>query len=140
MNTHTIREIVVKYRRPKKASEQLTDPSETAALVRKIIQGDSREHFIVIHLDGTNKPCSYSVAAIGQANVCSVHPREIFQPAILAGSVAVIFAHNHPSGNVTPSKQDKQLTEDLTTAAKYLGIKILDHLVVTETEHRSVMY
>jgi DNA repair protein RadC len=68
-----------------------------------------------------------------------VHPREVFQPAIERGAVAIILAHNHPSGRVEATNADIQITEQLVTAGDILGIELLDHLVITATRYISVM-
>ena len=77
--------------------------------------------------------------SIGSVNVTLVHPREVFKPAILLNAAAIIVAHNHPSGDPTPSPEDRALTARLIEAGRLLGIEVLDHLVLTASgEYRSV--
>lgn len=79
------------------------------------------------------------VISVGSLTANIVHPREVFQPAFEHGAVAVILAHNHPSGHLEPSKADVAITEQLITAAEILGLELLDHLVITPTGYISVM-
>ena len=69
------------------------------------------------------------LVTVGTLDASLVHPREVFKPAILEGSSAIVLSHNHPSGDVTPSKEDHAVTEQLTEAGKLLGITVLDHVI-----------
>lgn len=79
------------------------------------------------------------VISVGSLTANIVHPREVFQPAVEHGAVAVIVAHNHPSGDVTPTTEDYDVTSRLVSAGKILGIDLIDHLVVTTKAYMSVM-
>lgn len=79
------------------------------------------------------------VISVGSLTANIVHPREVFQPAIERGAIAIILAHNHPSGRLTPTLADSSITEQLISAGKLLGIDIIDHLVVTSTTFRSII-
>jgi len=79
------------------------------------------------------------VISIGSLSANIVHPREVFQPAIMRGAVAVIIAHNHPSGSLEPSAADIKVTQQLVAAGKILGIELLDHLIITAEGHNSVL-
>lgn len=68
-----------------------------------------------------------------------MHPREVFQPAVEYGAVAVIIAHNHPSGSLDPSEADLDVTRQLIVAGKILGIDLLDHLIIAAGGHRSIL-
>jgi DNA repair protein RadC len=132
-----VREVVVNYRGPKKESVLIDSPATTANLVRKFLPDNSREHFVALYLDGSHRLIGYAVAATGTATKCLVHPRELFQRAILLGAVAVAIGHNHPSGQAGPSADDEKVTKVLKEAGNILGIKVLDHVIVTEDEHFS---
>jgi DNA repair protein RadC len=69
------------------------------------------------------------VITVGTLDASLVHPREVFKPALLEGSSAVVLSHNHPSGNTSPSREDVQVTDTLTEAGKLLGISVLDHII-----------
>jgi len=107
-------------------------PNDVADFVRSVLTDNSREHCVALYLDGAHQVVSYSIISIGTANMSVVHPREVFQRAILAGAVSIIIAHNHPSGVLTPSDEDHKVTKRLKDAGEILGIKLLDHLIVTD--------
>ena len=89
-----------------------------------------REHFVVLALDARNRPIGCNTVSIGTLSASIVHPREVFKFAILANAAAVILAHNHPSGEVSPSPDDIELTRRLVQAGEIMGIEILDHLIL----------
>lgn len=130
METIRIREASVKYGKTVTAPARITAPADAAKLVRKIVGGDAREHFVILHLDSRHAMVGYQIASIGTANASLVHPREVFQAAIMVGAVAIIVAHNHPSGDPSPSAEDRAVTERLVSAGKILGIPVVDHVVI----------
>lgn len=90
-----------------------------------------REHFIAITLDGSSRVINTHTISIGTLNQSLVHPREVFYPAIKDKAVAIIIAHNHPSGQLSPSRADSQVTTRLKDAGKLIGIDIIDHIILT---------
>jgi DNA repair protein RadC len=128
-----IREAVVQYRGPRrKAGESMRSPADVARFIRGVVGNDAREHFVTLMLDGRHRPIGYQCVSVGTATASLVHPREVFQTAIGLGAVALIVAHNHPSGDPEPSAEDVVLTRRLAAAGQLLGIEILDHLVIGE--------
>jgi DNA repair protein RadC len=95
------------------------------------IAGKSQEHFICISLNGANEVIEKRVVTIGLLDRSPVHPREVFADVIADRAAAVIFAHNHPSGELQPSEADLRIHEQLTEAGKILGLRVLDQLIVT---------
>ena len=90
-----------------------------------------QECFYVLALNAENKPISKpKMIAMGTANKVDVHPRDIFRFAIQKNAVSIIISHNHPSGNLVPSKDDLELTERVKKAGELLGIPVLDHIVL----------
>lgn len=89
-----------------------------------------REHFQVLLLDTKNRVIKHETVSIGTLNTSLAHPREIFKKAIRYSCNSVIIVHNHPSGDVTPSKEDIEVTERLMEAGELLGITVLDHVIV----------
>ena len=106
----------------------VTCPAETAKLFAKWQNAD-REHFLTLHLNSRNVCTSIDVVSIGTLNSSLVHPREVFKTAILNGAASIILAHNHPSGDVTPSREDIDLTKRMAQSGDILGIEILDHII-----------
>ncbi|MEB3197544.1 MAG: DNA repair protein RadC [Candidatus Sericytochromatia bacterium] len=94
------------------------------------LEGLDREHFGVLSLNRKHAPLGFDVVAIGSLEAVLVHPREVFRAAIRRGAAAIVLAHNHPSGDPTPSPEDHALTRRLLGASDWLGIEVLDHLVI----------
>ena len=134
-----IREAVVRYRGSRRRiGDVVRRPGDVARFVRRVVGNDAREHFVVLLLDGRHRPIAYQVVSIGTATASLVHPREVFQGAIGVGACAVIVAHNHPSGDPTPSREDLEVTARLTRAGELIGIRVLDSVVVTESAYVSI--
>lgn len=98
-----------------------------------------KEQLRGLYLNSRYQVIHDEVISIGSLTANIVHPREVFRPAIERGAVAIILAHNHPSGRLEATKADIQITEQLITAGKVLGIELLDHLIITHSKHTSVM-
>lgn len=88
-----------------------------------------QEQLIVVLLDAASKIIKTEVVSVGLVNRTIVHPREVFCPAIRNRATAIAIAHNHPSGELNPSREDYKVTEVLIEAGKLLGIKLVDHIV-----------
>ena len=98
----------------------------------------TQEHFMVIFLDTKNYVIGKKTIFIGSLNKAIVHPREVFKEAIKRSSASIICAHNHPSGDPTPSEQDISLTHRLYEAGELIGIKVLDHLIIGDQQFVSL--
>jgi DNA repair protein RadC len=96
-----------------------------------------REVFLVIHLNTKNQIMNIHFASIGSLSTSIVHPREIWCYAVRNQAAAVIFAHNHPSGDPSPSREDKECTQRLYEAGKLLGIRCLDSIVLGHDDYYS---
>ena len=90
---------------------------------------NDQERFVVACLDTKHRVQCVVVVTVGTLDASLIHPREVFKPAILEGSSAIVLSHNHPSGDTTPSSEDHAVTEQLTEAGKLLGITVLDHII-----------
>jgi DNA repair protein RadC len=95
------------------------------------IVGKSQEHFVCITLNGANEIIERRIVTIGLLDRSLVHPRDVFADVITDRAAAVIFAHNHPSGDLQPSDEDLKTQERLVQAANILGIRVLDHVIVS---------
>ena len=115
----------------------LSTPSEVRTELHRYFEFKDREHFVVLHLDGAHRVTTFEVVSVGILNATQVHPREVFKSAILANAAAIICAHNHPSGNLTPSAEDRRVFERLTAAGELLGIRLLDFVIVAGAEYWS---
>jgi len=109
---------------------QIRDASGAAATLAAYLAEEDREHFVVLLLNSKNRLIGINTVSIGSLTSSLAHPREVFKPAILANAAAIIVAHNHPSGEPTPSQEDIEITKRLHAAAELLGIRLLDHIVL----------
>lgn len=101
------------------------------------IAGKQQEYFLCISLNGANEVIGKRVVTIGLVDKNPVHPRKVFADVIAHRAAAVIFAHNHPSGDLQPSKADLHIHDQLTEAGKILGLRVLDHVIVTRKGYYS---
>jgi DNA repair protein RadC len=138
METRFIREVSARYSNTRRQKFAISDGSDVVRFIRtKVIKDNTKEHFIILSLDSARNVASYSVVSVGTTNFSIVHPREVFQMAILSGAIGIIVAHNHPSGRAKPSYADRQVTKRLKQAGEILGIRVLDHVIVTEDDYHS---
>lgn len=100
----------------------------------KDIRDSMKEHFLTIYLDSRQNQIKKEVISVGTLNSSLVHPREVFEPAIINHAVGIILVHNHPSGFSEPSQADIEVTEQLVDSGKILGIEVLDHIIVTKKD------
>lgn len=132
---HTWRRVVVSLVRepaskPYESRRRMVSGSDAAALLRVFLGDDPRERVVAIYLDAQNVAIGIHDVSVGTAGGAMVHPREVFGPAIALAASALIVAHNHPSGDPTPSSEDKAITQRLRDAGELLGIQLLDHIVM----------
>jgi DNA repair protein RadC len=100
------------------------------AALRPLLRADAREHFIAIPVDARNRPLAQIEVAVGGLSACCVSPADVFRPVVRQAAIAVLFAHNHPSGETVPSEEDVQVTERLLRAGQLIGVQVLDHLIL----------
>jgi DNA repair protein RadC len=98
----------------------------------------SQERFVVVLLDGRHRVLGEEMVSQGTLTASLVHPREVFRPALRASAAAVVLVHNHPSGDPTPSAEDRAVTDRLARAGEILGVRVLDHVVVAERGYVSL--
>lgn len=110
---------------------------DVARLVRDSVRGSAQESFFVVPLDRRNRVLTVRIVGTGGVDAVGAHPRDVFAPAIRAGAAAVVVAHNHPSGDPSPSAQDRAVTDRLSASGRLLGIEMLDHVVVGDARYYS---
>jgi len=113
-------------------------PEDVIKAVKNKVKGKKKEHFFVLSLDTRNHLIESEEVSKGNLDSSIVHPREVFQKAISNSAASVIFVHNHPSGDPTPSNDDIQLTKRLIKVGELIGIEVLDHIVVCDNAHLSM--
>ncbi len=116
----------------------IKSPEDVVKTARNLLKGKKKEHFVVICLDTRNHLIKTSTVSIGSLDCSIVHPREVFKDAISSSAASVIFIHNHPSGDPTPSEDDIKMTKRLIEAGEIIGIEVLDHIIICDSEHLSM--
>ena len=120
---------------------QIKEPADAAILLKDEMQFLPKEEFRVIMLNTKNMVINTETISIGTANASLAVPREIFQKAIINKTVtAVIFVHNHPSGDPTPSSEDIAITKRIYEAGKIIGIDVLDHIIIGQGKGNDYFY
>jgi DNA repair protein RadC len=109
---------------------QISCPGDAANVLMMEYGNKEQEHFVVMILDNKNRVLSIETIYIGTVNEMTIRVCEIFKPAIRRGAVAIVIAHNHPSGDPAPSPEDVMTTRQIVEAGQLLGIDVLDHIVV----------
>ena len=115
----------------------VNSPADAAQLVLRELSLADKEHFMIIMLNTKNRVIAKKTVSIGHLQAPLVHPREMFKEAIKRSSAALILVHNHPSGDLTPSREDITTTERLREAGAVLGIDVLDHIIVGDNRYFS---
>lgn len=120
-------------------SPQYCNPLDVFLEFRKMQELD-RERFVVLHLDNKHRIVAEEIISIGTLSDSPAHPREVFKGAILHNSKAVIFLHNHTSGDPSPSRIDYEITSRLKRCGKLIGIEVLDHIIIGANRFYSFTY
>jgi DNA repair protein RadC len=115
----------------------LTGPADLEKFVEPL-KTYSEEHFVSFHLDGKNAVIGYQIVSHGTLTASLVHPREVFKAALIGNSNSIIVAHNHPAGTLVPSKEDIETTKQLIEAGNILGVRVLDHIIVSSNGIKSL--
>lgn len=138
--TAGVSELVVTYkpgRKPMAERVQIYCAADAAKLTRDLVN-QPNEHFVALLLDAKTRVLTRATVATGTLVSCPVHPRDVFKLCILGNAVSVIFVHNHPSGDPTPSPEDRDVTDRLRQSGTILGIRVLDHVIVGEPGYYSL--
>lgn len=117
---------------------KITNPVHAYNLLKEELENEKREIFVCILQDVKGYVISHEVVAIGSLTESAIHPREVFYPAIRHKAASIIIAHNHPSGDPTPSDADYETTRALVTAARCIGIPIHDHIIIGQQKYVSL--
>jgi len=120
-----------------KQTAPLIDSAERAEEQFEFIRNKRQEHFVMLTLDGARRLINCRTITIGTLMSSLVHPREVFAPAIEDRAASIIIGHNHPSGMLDISEQDREVTTRIKLAGELLGIRLDDHLIVSENGYVS---
>ncbi|BDG46305.1 MULTISPECIES: DNA repair protein RadC [Parageobacillus] len=116
----------------------IRSPEDGAKYVMEDMRFLSQEHFVAIYLNTKNQVIYRKTIFIGSLNASIVHPREVFKEAIKRSAASIICAHNHPSGDPTPSREDIDVTKRLAECGRIIGIELLDHLIIGDQKFVSL--
>ena len=125
---------LVKDRRVAFEPCQLVNSQQSQPLIKKLIESQGqpdREQFCVILLNSKNEIIGLNIVSTGDLTSAKIHPREVLKPAILSNSAAMILCHNHPSGDLSPSPEDIEITTIIVQASKIMGIQVHEHLIIS---------
>jgi DNA repair protein RadC len=111
---------------------------DVVKLIRPKLKNKKKEYFLLLSLDSRNNLIRVSDISIGTLNANLIHPREVFKEAIQSLAVSMILVHNHPSGDATPSENDIEITKQLIEASKIIDIIILDHIIISSRDYKSM--
>lgn len=111
------------------ANKRFSTSSEVYEQFRYLAD-ESKEQFIALHLDNKNRLLCIDIISVGSLTASIVHPREVFKSILLSSAAAVVFIHNHPSGDPEPSREDLDITTRLRQGGELLGIRVLDHIII----------
>jgi len=114
--------------------DAISDPGVTRSYLKSKLRAYEREVFACMYLDNQHRLIQFEELFFGTIDGASVHPREVVKRALENNAAAVIFAHNHPSGRVEPSQADQRITERLKSALALVDIRVLDHMIVGDSE------
>ena len=112
------------------SEDRITCPEDAVKAIAKDLATYDREVFAVLNLKTNGQPINLNICSMGTLDASIVSPREVFKSCILSNSAAFITIHNHPSGSITPSQEDKDVTKRLLSCSELLGVKMLDHIII----------
>lgn len=118
--------------------DQVRGPADVFARMGPRLQDAPQEEFHALLLNSRNRVIREVFVTRGLLDTALVHPREVFRPAVSEGAAGVILVHNHPSGDPTPSAEDRAVTRQLASAGRAVGIPVLDHVIVGRGGYRSL--
>ncbi len=118
--------------------DAIRSPADVHRHFQPLLRDAPHERFLVVLLDGRHRVIRPVLTSLGTLTASLVHPREVFAPALREPAAAVILVHNHPSGDPTPSREDREITSRLAAAGDLLGIPVLDHVVIAEQGYVSL--
>lgn len=125
--------LTLKYTPSEYKKVKVSSSTDLYSVLKDVFDSDTieyREEMIVMYLDGGNRTVGVSKHSFGSTSVCLVDPKVILTEALLSGSIGIALSHNHPSGQIHPSKQDEMVTREIKKACEAVGIRFLDHIIV----------
>ena len=122
----------VRHLRRRTLAPAVSNPRAVYDLIRPLVRDAHREHFYGVYLNARNRVLSVDLISVGTLNASIVHPREVFGRALEIPAASVVVVHNHPSGDPSPSREDRVVTDQMVAAGSAVGIPVLDHVIIGE--------
>ena len=119
-------------------ADPIKNTMDAGRLLQRQFADADREYFVSVNLDAQGRPISYHIAGIGSVTTVHFPVASVFKVALLQNAVSVLICHNHPGGNRTPSNEDCNATKELVAAGKLIGIRVLDHIILTPVDYLSL--
>jgi DNA repair protein RadC len=143
-DTITLRELTIRYSvkadtegQPICVGRTLSKPADSAAVLMALLQDEPGEVFAILCLSTKHRVIAYHEVSRGTLDATLAQPRDVFRAALMSNTASIILAHNHPSGDPSPSADDIQLTRRLVAAGALLGVDVLDHIIVGDGRYYS---
>lgn len=133
-----VREAVVRYKARGVVSETISNPLGVYEFFSQKARGETRENFYCLYMNAQNGMVCFELVAIGGSMATVVDVKSIVRTALLVGAERLILVHNHPSGDPTPSVEDKAMTHKVSAACKIFNIEVLDHVVIGDGKYSSL--
>lgn len=115
---------------PLMSDRPMDSPRAAAKVMAEFLQTMDRELFCVVNLRNDLKPINMNIVSVGALNYSLVHPRELMKSAVLSNAASIMMFHNHPTGNLNPSKEDVRVTDRMNKVCEIMGISLMDHLII----------
>ncbi len=119
--------------------KQIVSEKDAVKKAKSVMTDKHKEHFIGLYLNARLNVTKVELISLGTIDMSIIHPREVFRPAIVGRSSGLIVLHNHPSGNVEPSRDDIGVTDRLKKAAEILGFILHDHIIFSGNKYKSII-
>jgi len=133
-----VREAVVRYKTISSPIRSIGRPADVYDFFKSMVEGETRENFYCLYLDIKNKVICFEKIAMGTSTAVNIDPKEIIRTGLLVGAERLILAHNHPSGDSTPSPEDGSLTIKVGQISNMFNMELLDHVVVGDGQFTSL--
>jgi len=135
---YKVKEAVVRYKYHSARMETIPDPSFALKFFQRRLSGATKESMHVVYMNGNLEVVAFEDVGLGCFNHCSVEAKSIVRTALLVGGESILLLHNHPSGNLIPSPEDRKVTKRIARCCKIFQIPVIDHMIIFENEYLSM--
>ncbi len=119
--------------------KRISDSKDLFRMFKDELAEKNKEHFYCVLLNSKNAVIGYDLITVGTLNESLIHPREVFKKAIKESACSIALVHNHPSGDPTPSEEDREVTRKIRETGKIIGIELIDHVIIGKEKYKSLL-